>query len=495
VALTIVVFLPALRNDFVSWDDPKNFLDNPDYRGLGPHQLTWMFTSFHMGHYIPVTWISLALDYLIWGMNPVGYHLDAVLIHAGTGLALYFLSLRLLGLALPDTTEGARKIGALAAALVFAVHPLRVESVAWVTERRDVVSGLFYVLAALAYLKAVEGAERPRRRWYWGSVGLFACALLSKSIAVSLPIALLVMDVYPLRRLGGKWGWRRWAVWLEKLPYLLLGAAAALVSFFALFTLGNTRPLAEMGMLYRALLCVYGLAFYLFKTVMPIGLSPLYQLPVEVTWLHFATMLGVLTVALLMRCRWPGFAAAALVYAATLFPVLGTFQNGPQAAADRYTYHACLGWAVLVGGLCARSWRGRDVTRVVVAVWIGALLPLTWQQIGIWHDSVALWSRAVAISPESRASHFNLAGAYENGEQYAAAVSHYEEVARLSGQKARWYITIGWNYEKAKVDRLALEAFHKALALEAGLPDACEGVIRAAGRIGVPPELPAACAR
>jgi hypothetical protein len=229
VVLTLVAFLPAVHHEFLGWDDAKNYLDNPHYRGLGPRQLAWMFTTFHMGHYIPVTWMTFGLDYLVWGMTSSGYHLTNILFHAATALALYFLSLRLLRAALPEVTTSDLRIGAALAALLFAVHPLRAESVAWITERRDVVSGLFYVLSVTAYLKAADGTDRARPRWYWTSVCLFACGLLSKSIVVSLPVVLLALDVYPLHRLGGTRGWRRSSIWLEKLAYVALGAAAAVI--------------------------------------------------------------------------------------------------------------------------------------------------------------------------------------------------------------------------------------------------------------------------
>ena len=488
ITLTLVAFIPALHHEFLGWDDAKNYLDNPLCRGLGLRQLAWMFTTFHMGHYIPLTWMTFGLDYLLWGMTPSGYHLTNILFHSATALACYFLGLRLLRAALQEVAESDLRIGAALAALLFAVHPLRAESVAWITERRDVVSGLFYLLSVIAYLKAVDGTDRARPRWYWTSVGLFTGGLLSKSIVVSLPVVLLALDVYPLHRLGGARGWRRPSVWLEKVPYVALGAAAAVIGFSALFTLGNTRSLAEMGPLYRAVLSIYGLAFYLWKSVMPFALSPLYPLDATVTWLHFGAAVALLGIAIFMRRRWPAFTVATLVYLVTLLPVLGIFQNGPQAAADRYTYLACLGWVVVLGGLAARRWAGRAVARAVLSIWVLAMLPLTWQQVAVWHDSVTLWSHALALAPENRAAHFNLAGAHEEAGRYAAAVAEYEEVARLSNRfRGRWYITIGWNYEKAKVDRLALAAFRKALTLEPGLSDACEGVTRVARRLGADP--------
>src|SRR5256886_11921328 len=222
--VTVAAFLPALQNQFVSWDDAENFLDNPHYRGLGWTHLRWMWTT-HLGHYIPLTWMTLGLDYLLWGMNPVGYHLTSLLLHAANAVVFFFVVRRILKRALPSPSERGHALAVSAgfAALVFAIHPLRVESVAWVTERRDVLSGLFYLSAILIYLWACERGARGRG-WYWLSVAVFGCALLSKSMVVNLPVVLVILDVYPLRRLGGAVGWlsesaRR--VYVEKIPFLL----------------------------------------------------------------------------------------------------------------------------------------------------------------------------------------------------------------------------------------------------------------------------------
>src|SRR3989442_3611892 len=157
-----------------------------------------------LGHYIPLTWMTLGMDYLLWGMNPVGYHLTRLLLHVTSAVVVFFLPRRLLTLAVPLASGRghALTVSAGFAALVFAIHPLRVESVAWATERRDVLSGLFYLLTLLTYLRACERGARGQRL-YWLSVALFGCALLSKSMAVSLPVVLLILEVYPLRRLGG----------------------------------------------------------------------------------------------------------------------------------------------------------------------------------------------------------------------------------------------------------------------------------------------------
>src|SRR5881296_3102942 len=195
---TLAAFLPALQNQFVNWDDKDNFLDNPHYRGLAWSQLRWMWTT-HLGHYIPLTWMTFGLDYLLWGLNPLGYHLTSLLLHVTNAVVFFFVVRWLLTRALPSPSERgyALAVSAGVAALVFAIHPLRVESVAWATERRDVLSGLLYLLTILVYLRACERGARSRG-WYWAAVGLFAGALLSKAMAVSVPVVLLILDVYPL---------------------------------------------------------------------------------------------------------------------------------------------------------------------------------------------------------------------------------------------------------------------------------------------------------
>src|SRR5438876_11915823 len=168
----------------------------------------------------------------------------------------------------PATTPVALRWGAALAALVFAVHPLRVESVAWVTERRDVLSGLFYLSAVLAYLRACDRDERGRG-WYWGAVALFVGALLSKSMVVNLPVVLLILDVYPLRRLGGSLGW--WSeparrIYVEKIPFVLLAAAASAIAVMAQFSIHTVTSLAQLSVPGRLAVSVYGLSFYLWKT-------------------------------------------------------------------------------------------------------------------------------------------------------------------------------------------------------------------------------------
>jgi tetratricopeptide (TPR) repeat protein len=423
------VFSGALKNGFVNWDDDINLVMNTSYRGLGWTQLKWMFSTFHMGHYQPLSWITFALDYKVWGMDPAGYHLTAILLHAANAAVFYFVSLRLLKLAAPDLPEDkkwALRPSAAFAALLFAVQPLRVVWVAWATERRDVLSGLFYLFTALYYLKACAAGRRgeARGKLLGLSLSLYALSLLSKGIGVSLPAVLMVLDVYPLRRLPAsprEWlspGLRK--VWLEKVPFALLSLAAGITGMLAQVATGATdykNIVEHVGVGSRFLQALYGIAFYVWKTALPAGLLPLYERPFHSSPLAFlpaaAAVLGCSAAFFLLRRRWPALLAVWVAYVATLIPVLQVFPFGPYIVADRYTYLACLGWAVLAGGALLAGLRayGRAGAKVLLPAALSLTLVLGWLSAGqtrVWRESGAMWRYIITVNPDSSIAHSNL---------------------------------------------------------------------------------------
>src|SRR3989475_773042 len=488
--VTLAAFLPTLHNQFVNWDDDVNFLDNPHYRGLGWSQLRWMWTTFHMAHYIPLTWMTLGMDYLIWGMNPVGYHLTSLLLHVTSAVVFFFLARRFLTLALPLASGRghALTVSAGVAALVFAIHPLRVESVAWATERRDVLSGLFYLLTLLMYMRACERGARGRRS-YWLSVALFGWALLSKSMAVSLPVVLLILEAYPVRRLGGSLGWssasaRR--VYVEKVPFVLLAAAASALALLAQLSSRAMVSVAHLSALDRLAVSAYGLSFYLWKTVVPLNLSPLYMLPQTVNpaatpfIVSYGGVLAVTAIALALRRRWPGLPAAWLAYVVVLLPVLGIAQNGPQIAADRYTYLAVLGWAILAGAGLLSCWRrSTSSTRGALTMWglagiatgvVIALGVLTWNQVQVWHDSGRLWTYALAIDPNSPIAHSNLGELLDRQGRPAEAIDHFQQALRTQPDFALAHNNWGMALKGQGRPAEAIDHFQQALRLKPDFP-------------------------
>lgn len=448
-ALTFLAFLPALSASFVTWDDDPNFLDNPYYRGLGWSNLVWMWTTFHMGHYIPITWMTLGLDYLVWGMNPFGYHLVNLLLHAANAVLLYWIALRLLRAhaanvlheSIPDS---AFALAAGFAAVVFAIHPLRVESVAWVTERRDVLSGAFYLTTILLYLRWVgkrdATTDREKRTWPMlaGAVALFALALLAKATAVIVPAVLLILNVYPLRRLGrsttsGSSLRDRLAVWwspsarrvyLEIAPFALLAAATAPLSIVAL------HPGKQLSFAAKLAVSAYSLAYYLWKTLIPSALAPLYEMPKTVNPIAlryvtgYAVVLCLSLVAWAVRRRWPVVTTAWVAFLVISLPLLGIVQNGPQIVADRYTYQASQALAMLAGAAVV-GLRPHRLAAALVGSYVVVYGALTWRQTGVWHDSERLWSRVLSIDSTSSIAHTAIATVYYKEGRTNDAVDHY----------------------------------------------------------------------
>jgi len=259
-------------------------------------------------------------------------------------------------------------------------------------------------------------------------VALFTCALLSKALTVALPDVLLVLDVYPLRRLGGAQGWRTPGarrVYAEKAPFVVLTAAAAVIALVAIVRLGNMAPLDRLSLSERVGVSAFSLTFYLWKTLLPVGLSPLYELPARVDLAALRSLLSFAVIGLtsalgvVLRHRAPWLAGALIVYVVTLLPVVGILQNGPQIAADRYTYLACLPWALLVGGAAAlaltRAWaRGREAAlalAVAAVLLVVALEALSVNQTGAWRDELTLWRHAVRVDPSNASAYNNLGAA------------------------------------------------------------------------------------
>jgi hypothetical protein len=479
--LTFVAFVPALDGQFVNWDDDRNFLTNQSYRGLGWTHLKWMWTSTLLGHYIPLTWMTLGLNYVVGGMDPWGYHLGNLLIHSANSVVFYFLVRRLL------TTHGegaaaSTRWGAAFAALVFGIHPLRVESVAWVTERRDLLCGFFFLLTVLTYLRSVEPDARAAR-WRALSLALFVAALLSKAQALPLPMALLLLDVYPLRRVHSL-GWRR--VLVEKVPYAVIALALTPLVLLAVKHGSGFTDLQHYGPAARLAMTAYGIVFYPWKWLWPVGLSPLYELPARVELLapRFLLPLPILVVVsgllVALRHRWPAGLAAWLYSALMVLPNVGLVHTGRQLVTDRYSYLSGLGFALLVGA--ALVWVIRSGERHVVRSSLvrvctaGALLVLfglgsaAWIQASGWKDSETLWAWAVEQDPQCAACLSNFGEAIGRDRPGDAETAFAQSLAMREQPAAR--NNLGAVLELQGRVEEAEAAYRQALATDADFPEA-----------------------
>jgi len=463
--LTFLIFLPSLWNGFVQWDDQVNLYENPDYRGLTWPQIRWMFSNVTMGHWIPLTWLTFGLDYVLWEMRPFGYHLTSLVIFAANVPAFYFVARRLLARA-TSFGESALRLSAATATLVFALHPLRAESVAWATERRDVLSGLLFLLTVLMYLKA-QDESGPRRRWMLAtSVSLYALALVSKASVMVLPAVLIVLDVYPLRRLGGQW--REWvgpaarAVWLEKIPFAILGVAGAAVGYYAQNANSFITTFERYPPTARPAMVCFSLWFYLQKTLLPQGLSPLYELPVRISLFDRQFLLpaiavtGITAALVFLRRRWPAGLAAWAYYAIALGPVIGVVHSGFQLTNDRYSYLPTMSFALLIGSAAGAIVRAGAAGALrpalakavigLMAAWIAGLAYLTTQQVQIWRDTESLWRYAVEVEPDCSICRGNVAIRLLEQGYTQLAKTELERVKALRPGNTKANLHLGYMY-------------------------------------------------
>jgi len=409
-------FWPALKADFVNWDDPVGIVENTHIQGLDPARLKWMASTTFLGPYQPLSWLTLALDHEVAGLDPHAFHRTSLLLHIVSAIAVFLVAFRLYRVVpgLPQHGIGCIAAASLAAAL-FALHPLRCESVCWVTERRDVLSGPLAFLSLYFWLGwARPGVERGSRTMYGLALGAFALALLAKATTVAIPVFLVILDVWPLDRWRAL-GWKR--ALTEKLPFVALAGLISLVAIGGQQGADALLTLERHGIVSRAIVSTYAVAFYIGKSLVPVGLSPIYTLPPEPALRAAAYLVpafiavGLTVLAWLVRRRVPAVWWAWCAYLVALAPVAGVLQVGSQIAADRYTYIASLPLALLTAG--GALWL---VTRIPAARWpvvgvgLAAALALgiaARSQSHVWRDSEALWTHALSVDPQNPTANEN----------------------------------------------------------------------------------------
>lgn len=393
-----------------------------------------MFTSFHMGHWMPLTWMSYALDHAVGGMEPRGYHATNLVLHGVNALLVMALAAGIGRLA--HVPPGRVPLLAIGAALLFALHPLRVESVAWITERRDVLSGTLLLAALVCWLKRFrveeEGASPSAGStgWYVASLVLFVLSLGAKAWGITLPVTLLILDLWPLRRRD------RRRMLVEKLPLLAAAAGAAFLALGAQDAAGARGFAADFSLLQRGAQACFGLGFYVTETLAPVGLNPLHLLDRELDPFapaHLIAAAGVALGALALfplRRRAPAVVAAVAVYVVTVSPVLGWTQSGFQLVADRYSYLACIPFALLAAAGLTRLPRGAALgATALLALVLGTA---SWRQCAVWSDSISLWDRAIELDRDNYVAWTSRASARLEQGEAALALGDLERAVALA---------------------------------------------------------------
>lgn len=479
VLVTLAVYLPVTRHDFVCYDDDSYIVANRIVQnGLTPAGIGWAFTTGYMSNWHPVTWISHMTDCEFFGLNAGGHHLVSAAFHSANTVLLFFLLLRL-----------TKKNGpaALVAAL-FAWHPLHVESVAWIAERKDVLSTFFALLTLVCYTRF---AHEKSRRDYWLALFLFALGLMAKPMLVTLPFVLLLLDYWPLGRFSisnFQFPILRKLV-LEKIPFFLLAVASCLITF--LVQRKAESSLEEVPLAFRWENASSAAVGYLLKLFWPAGLAVIYPLA-PISGANFA--LAVVVLLLISAAAWRGRSHCPYVlmgwawFLGTLVPVIGLVQVGSAAMADRYTYIPSIGlFIATVFGLHALSerfrWPGR-VFPALATIVCGLCLGLTERQISYWSNSETLFRHALAVTKNNDIAHDNLGVALESQGRYQEALAEYREAVRLNPGHYQLNFVIGNMLEKTGRPEAALAAYRQCLLRNPGVPALHEAAGHALAALG-----------
>lgn len=450
VALTAIVFAPIRTYGFVPWDDPFYVTRNPNVlAGLTARGVLWAFTTGDEFYWHPLTWLTHMFDVEVYGMDAGGHHVMNLLLHVMSTLILFATLRRMTG----RLGESAFVAG------LFAVHPLHVESVAWVAERKDVLSGFFWMLTLWTYVSYVR---RPELRRYLFVVLCFVLGLMAKPMTVTLPFVLLLLDVWPLRRISfgapgpeGRFH-AQWPVAIrlvrEKLPLVALGVVCSAVTFLNQLHAGSVRALGDFPLGVRLANAVLSHSTYIANTVWPVGLAAFYPYPRTLPdrLVIVAALLALVAVSVLVVAavrRRPYLAVGWFWYLGTLLPVIGLVQVGDQARADRFTYVPLIGLFVMVAwgvpDLLARSRRARVVLAAAAGVVLLGSAAAARTQVGYWKDGFALCERAIEVTTGNQRAYASLGQLLEGQGRTEDAIAKYRDASRFMNDASGLHTRIG----------------------------------------------------
>jgi tetratricopeptide (TPR) repeat protein len=464
-AVTLVTYAPALGCDFVNFDDEHYVTQNSQVQaGLTVRGMTWSFTTTQASNWHPLTWLSLMLDAQLYGQHAWGYHLTNLLLHLANSLLLFAL--------LRCWTGACWR--SLLVALLFAVHPLHVESVAWVSERKDVLSTLFGLLSLAAYTWYVG---RPSLVRYLPILVCFALSLLAKPMLVTLPALLLLLDFWPLQR----WqpttaSWLPGRLLLEKLPLLTLSVASSIATVWAQQAGRAVASLEVVSVGERLSNALLSYGQYLRQMVLPTDLACFYPYPrpgLSLAVVASAVLvLGVTVLVLRLGRRWPYLPVGWLWYLGTLVPVIGLVQVGFQARADRYTYFPLIGIFVLVvWGLAdlavRRHWQ--RLASLLAGGLIASLGIVSWSQVHVWQNTAALWEHALKVNPDNHLAHDNMGIVCWRRGDLEGSLRHFQQALRIKPNFAHALNDMGVVLRESRRYPESIQCFTEALRLDPGL--------------------------
>ena len=471
LAVTLAIFWQVGGHDFVDYDDGRYITENPAVAsGLTPEGLKWAFTTGHAGNWHPLTWVSHMLDVSLYGLNPRGHHLTNVVFHAVNAILLFLL---LNGL------TGAYWQSSFVAAL-FALHPLHVESVAWVAERKDVLSTLFWMLTLTLYVRYVE---KPGRLRYLLTLSAFVLGLMSKPMLVTLPFTLFLLDYWPLGRfssiregsslLSGQKNVFTPLI-IEKIPFIAFSCASSLVTIYVQYKGGAVSSLDTVPFFSRIINALAAYVGYMGKMFWPLHLAVIYPLPSTesiVKGISAGLVLAVLSFATVRLARkHPFLLMGWLWYLVTLLPVIGLVQVGRQSMADRYTYVPLIGLFIMIAWgapiIIGQARHRRLVLSTLAVLTLLACTAITWRQLGYWRNSVTLFSHAIEAVPDNDIAHVRLGYALARRGRPNEAISQYAEALRIRPRDAEAHFNMGFTLMQQGKAAEAIDQYREVLKVD-----------------------------
>jgi len=480
VAATTTVFWQVRHYDFIDFDDDVYVWTNPHVRaGLNSESLRWAFTATEESNWHPLTWLSHLIDCQLFGVNPGRHHLTSTFMHTANA-ALLFLVL--------TSMTGAIWRSAFVAAL-FALHPLHIESVAWISERKDVLSTLFWMLTMMAYLGYVR---HPGPGRYLLSLFTFACGLMAKPMLVTLPFVLLLLDYWPLERfqpgqvsgeviaaargpaVSEKRQWSAFHLLWEKIPFFALTTASSLITFVVQRSEGAVKSIEQFPLKIRIANAFLSYVSYIGKMIWPLGLALLYphageNLPM---WqaVGAGILLGGLTIMVIRAVqRYPYLAVGWFWYLGTLVPVIGLVQVGGQAMADRYTYVPLIGLFISVAWGVSEFWskwhQERILLPIVATLVVSALGLGSWWQLHYWQNSVTLFEHTLRVTTNNSMIHNNLGNVLTEQGRFAEAIVHFNEALEIRPNHPDTHMNLAVALTRQGRFEEAIAHFSKALEI------------------------------
>ncbi len=475
---TLMAFWQVMSCDFTNYDDPEYVIKNSHIQnGITFEGIRWAFTTGYASNWHPLTWMSHMLDVQFFGVTPRWHHLTNLLFHLANALLLFYVLHRM--------TKSLWQSAFVAA--LFALHPLHVESVAWVAERKDVLSAFFWMLTMTAYVSYVE---RPGLRRYLVVVFVYLSGLMAKPMLVTLPFVLLLLDYWPLQRFqrkrsdqgiqtGAQWSLMRPLLW-EKIPFIGMAILSSIITYIAQHKGGSVASIETYSLSVRLSNACVSYVTYIRKMIWPTDLAVLYPHPgTRPAWQIWGALLLLIAATILIirsTKKYQYLAVGWFWYLGTLVPVIGIVQVGSQARADRYTYIPLIGVFIMTAwGIpqLVNMWRlGKEALFVSAALILSCLSIITWIQVGHWQNSITLYNHTLNVTEHNMLAHYNRGQAYYSIGSYRQAIEDNDEAIKIDPRYAEAYNNRGSAYADLGNAMRAIEDYNKAIEYKPHFADA-----------------------